>query len=124
MLVYMLTLMAECLLCNSKLQSHSTALWCEYCSRPVHIRCIPFDKAEYQDVVKRNHGWSCTQCNDELFPFNNIDDEYEFVKALYEFINGSNIDLTVLKEKVFNPLLLNDKTTNPLFENDPDINFL
>ena len=123
MLVYMLMLMAECLLCNSKLQSHSTALWCEYCSRPVHIRCIPFDKAEYQDDVKRNHGWSCTQCNDELFPVNNIDDEYEFVEALYEFINGSNIDLTVLKEKVFNPLLLNDKTTNPLFQNDPDINF-
>ena len=116
MLVYLLMLTAEWLLCNSKLQSHSTALWCEYCSRPIHIRCIPFDKAEYQDVVKINHGWPCTQCNNALFPFNSIDDEYEFVEALYEFINGSNIDHTVLKEKVFNPLLLNDKTTIPLFE--------
>ena len=61
--------------------------------------------------------------NIKSIQFNSIDDEYEFVEALYEFINGSNIDLTVLKEKVFIPLLLNDKTTIPLFENDPGINF-
>ena len=69
------------------------------------------------------HGWSCAQCNNGLFPFSTIDDECEFVEALYEFINGSNIDLTVLKENVFKPLLLNDKTTIFLFEYDPDINF-
>ena len=50
--------------------------------------------------------WYCSLCLINLFPFNNLEDETDFMAAINE--SPSNGSLRYLSDKIFLPFELND----------------
>ena len=64
-------------------------------------------------------------CTKDNFPFNTIDDDYEFMEAVYDLKPKSStlLFVTVLSsDRVYSPFELNEVTIDiPLLDNDPDV---
>ena len=119
--------MANCNVCNMRILSHSIHLKCSVCFSFVHIRCIPYVNSNDHDFIESNRdGWFCTRCTENIFPFNQVCDDDEFLRNLSEnweinlghvFANASHFD------RLFVPFEINEDETSPLYDTDPDINF-
>ena len=108
--------MIRCIICDSNILSHSRKVKCNICNNFLHTSCIPY----YQTI---DIDFTCENCLHFMFPFNNIDNDRDFIAA----ISGTNYyDLTLLNDMVYLPLSVdeNDNANSiQLFETDPDAQF-
>ena len=74
-------------MCKKSLQ-HSYFVLCQCCKRKVHKNCTEFTQDEFQNA-KTSGNWFCRLCNESIFAFNHIDDDYEFVFTLCKFMNAT-----------------------------------
>ena len=77
---------------------------------------------------KDTNKWFCIRCAECFFPFNNTDDEAEFLSNISEsWFTSDTIPISIarlLEEGSFNPLDLNNAPQTPLFDIDPDVQIL
>ena len=75
---------------------------------------------------RNNDNWYCTSCTSDLFPYNHISDDEEYMLILsdlwdlpialpYELLHNEN--------NIFSPFELNEDFDNPLSEVDPDLQY-
>ena len=75
--------MAECNLCNKRVQNHSLHLICDICHCKVHLKCLPMvNRNDNIFVDRHNNNWFCTKCTSDIFVFGNIDDDTEYLKTI------------------------------------------
>ena len=119
--------MANCNICYKRVLPHSYHIQCNNCKNLVHINCLPFVNRNDELYNKRHlSDWYCTLCSSELFPFNHILEEDEFILAISEYWTVDEnvpIDDLLIQEKLFTPFDLNENENGPLFDIDPDIQF-
>ena len=67
--------------------------------------------------------WACSNCLIDNFPFNRIENQYEYLSELAKI--SLNVDLEILNNKAFIPFQVNDDDNHniPLFDCDPDLNY-
>ena len=69
--------------------------------------------------------WICSFCLQSELPFNHMDDDDIFwsnISSVWSVL--SNIDFSVLNEKLFIPFELNDEKNHlPMYDTDPDFHF-
>ena len=120
-------IMASCNICKKRVQNHSFQLKCSSCRGKVHLKCLPVvDKHDSIYIHRESNIWFCTVCTQDLFPFNGIDDDCEFLETLAEFQQWDSLipfDILVAQNKIFSPFELNEDLNLPLFDSDPDIQF-
>ena len=88
-----------------------------------HLNCILLSSEEINDIKDNQQTWFCSPCIAEVFPFNQIEDDVEFV-ATIEDITVSGTAMCYLSEKVFIPFELNDKDHSSLLcDPDPDLHY-
>lgn len=108
--------MIRCIICDCNILTHARFVKCNMCNNYLHSRCIPY----YQDI---NNEFTCENCLHFMFPFNNIEDDRDFISA----ISGrQHYDLTLLNNMVYSPLSADDQANADyiqLFESDPDVQF-
>ena len=80
------------------------------------------EKTDYLYAKNPSNHWSCINCNEVLFPFNQIDDNDFFKNLASESIIRIPISLERLSDKLFSPFELGE-LDQPLSEFDPDLNF-
>ena len=129
---YQLTLitiftMNNCPICYKKVLQHDRTLYCSCCCKYIHRNCSGLLNAQYE-YVKSDTSWYCKKCIGEMFPFNHIDDESIFLKAVSEISSSSDIIIRHHTEnKIFNPFEINEDDSNILEyqgDLDPDKCFL
>ena len=80
------------------------------------------------DLLYKNRNkniWFCTKCTKDIFPYNNIEDEHDFIMALSEnWVNDIPFQHFPTAENLFfSPFDLNENHDLPLSDADPDIQF-
>ena len=99
-----------CPICERKILSHSYFIYCNCCHRNVYRNCTELT-CDWLIVAKTGTFWYCRVCNENIFPFNNIDDDYEFNLAIMEYGNKSfytNHQSYFSEEKLFDPYEINE----------------
>ena len=115
-------------ICVRKVLQHSNFVLCQCCKRKVHKNCTEFTQDEFQNA-KTSGNWFCRLCNESIFAFNHIDDDYEFVFTLCKFMKATckSYDSDVqMGEKIFDPFEINDIDSNIIDYQggiDPDKNY-
>ena len=110
----------RCLLCNSKLLTHSVRLNCIFCNNSAHIGCMNISR----DEAKEMSDWICILCLQNTLPFIGIYEDSEYKTTIYENIYGNSLDYTKLNSLLFNPFEWNEIDTHiPMCDVDPDIQF-
>ena len=116
-------------ICERRTLSHSYTLRCKCCLRNVHRNCTQFSHHEFE-MVDTDTPWYCRLCNENIFAFNHIDDDSEFVSAIRNFMSSSlwhdGLDRFQGTE-IFDPFELNDDDSDKIIEYqgelDPDKNY-
>ena len=117
--------MSSCNICNKRVQRHSYILQCSNCRGKVHLKCLPFVSKTDDIYTKKDvNTWYCTICTKNIFPFNHIDDDEDYLEALSE--NWSlydGIPFNILKDhnKMFVPFELNEDEHLQLFELESEL---
>ena len=89
-------------------------LYCSCCCKYIHRNCSGLLNAQYE-YVKSDTSWYCKKCIGEMFPFNHIDDESIFLKAISEISTSSDIIIRHHTDsKIFNPFEINEDDSNIL----------
>ena len=119
--------MAVCNICIKRVLPHSYFLECKSCKCKVHIRCLRMVNRDDPLYLNRNENvWFCTKCSEDIFPFNHIYDDSDFMSALSEsFIVENILPLEVIlnQSRMFSPFELNESPHSPFLDADPDIQF-
>ena len=120
----------SCNICLKRVLKHSYHLRCGSCNHFTHINCL--SKVKKTDSLYTNKDseiWFCPLCTKDLFPFNCIDDDFDFLEALFDLrCYDETVPLhklfKLVKDKVFNPFELNsDIKDNNFLHCDPDVQF-
>ena len=113
--------MNNCPICYKKVLQHDKTLYCSCCCKHIHRNCSGLLNAQYE-YVKSDTSWYCKKCIGEMFPFNHIDDESIFLKAISEISTSSDIIIRHHTEsKIFNPFEINEDDSNILeYQGDLD----
>ena len=127
--LFLLIIMAgdnTCNICCKKVLRHCHHRRCTLCKSLVHIKCLPYvTKSDTVYTLRDMDDWYCIICTSNLFPFNQISEESEFLSGLSENWTTPNVlpyDL-LHKQNIFQPFELNDNQESPLFDLDPDLQF-
>ena len=107
-------IMDNCPICEKNILQHEKILFCSCCCKYTHRNCSGLSKAQYE-YVRSDTSWYCKKCIEEIFPFNHIDDECIFLRAISEISVSSDIIVRYHSEcKIFNPFEINEDDSNIL----------
>lgn len=85
-----------------------------------HLKCITLITIDRDYLLTHFQEWYCKLCLSSLFPFNHIEDDRDFLKA----INYIDIVSTLnYSDRLFNPLEEIDNDMSPIYDIDPDLHF-
>ena len=96
---------------------------CAVCHNTCHVKCISLHNDERSNILRDANSWYCSLCLVSVFPFNHIEDDSDFSKAI---CTKDNLKLSELhfSDKIFNPMEILDKEVNNLLDDsDPDLHF-
>ena len=92
---------------------------CNICSTVTHIRCTELDWKSYESLPCSVY--YCIQCTVDIFPFNFIEDDNEFLMVLFNFFRNFPMFTKFIPNGKYFTILNNTEITNN--ENiDPDSN--
>ena len=107
----------KCKICHNKIMTHSKTIQCSLCHNIHHMNCITLNKLEQEEYLKNQNNWNCLNCYSDLFPFNNLEDDDEFIT----YACHQN---PVLKDRIFTPFELNEENESlTMYDIDPDYNY-
>ena len=114
--------MDNCWICDRKILQHAHDISCSVCFRSYHLKRISIDPVVIEYIEQNRSTWYCSHCLINIFPFNNLENDIDFMSTVNESpLNGS---LIYLSDKIFLPFELND--SDHQYGNDsidPDLNY-
>ena len=115
--------MILCRICNKRVLLHSCHLICSHCNRFTHLNCLANVNQSVSIYTNRSFNkWICIQCIENIFPYNHIDDDSEFLKCIVDASPDINkLSLADLQSITFNAIELNDDLD--IANCDPDLNY-
>ena len=110
-----------CPVCNKKIMCHSLFLYYGSCSSSIHRNCAGLSSEEYDCILSKS-GWVCNHCISTALPFNHIDEDSEFLNAVYSnTLENCTVPVHRYSSHVFNPFETNEDEDNlPFGDIDPD----
>jgi hypothetical protein len=86
-----------CGVCKKAVRNNQKSLYCDSCCCWLHLKCTTLSKDDYLELKLDCSNWFCHNCISQMFPFNNIEDDFEFECCLYNLSNCNNINTTLIK---------------------------
>ena len=100
---------------------------CCVCHSLVHIKCLPkVSKTDSIYIERENNDWSCTKCNQSIFPFNHFYDDDDFFSAIDDQLSFQPkvpFDVLVKSDLLFSPFDMNSGDFDCSNGTDPDVHF-
>ena len=92
--------------------------------RAYSYQCIPYINKDDREFIGGNRDdWLCTCCSEDIFPFNQVCDDDEFLRILSENWESDSAQNANHHDRIFVPFEINDDELSPLHDVDPDVNF-
>ena len=77
----------SCNVCSKRIASFSHHLFCSFCNKSYHLKCLPGVSKSDSIYVNRNiERWLCIKCAEKELPFNNVDEDDSFYDASSKFL--------------------------------------
>ena len=111
--------MTCCPTCDRRVHNHSYCLKCCNCLQLYHLKCVTLNKDEQNILLTNKAIWICLKCNIDIFPFNNIDEDVDFLQACQTSSQNELLTSTL----IYNPFQSNENDYIIWSEFDPDFNF-
>ena len=114
-----------CGICEGRISNHTYSIKCFFCSHMFHRNCLPLISKDDLIALKSTGIWSCTRCNADIFPFNHIEEQEDFIDVISEswFVNGT-YSLSDLDKRLFTPFEIDSAHEDSVnSEYDPDVIF-
>ena len=114
--------MDKCWICSHTILQHARNGFCSLCFKHYHLKCISLDPKIIEDIEQNQSTWYCSHCLMDSFPFNNLEDDIDFMAAINE--SPSCGSLRYLSDMIILPFELND--SDHQYGNDcldPDLNY-
>ena len=115
--------MHECSVCSRKFSTHSRKVTCQSCKLASHLNCITLSQDHKNYIDDDRDTWYCFSCNSCIFPFNDIDEDFQFMAAVKEMSSTCENALCSMSDKLFLPFELNDKDHSIFSDTDPDLHY-
>ena len=114
----------KCNQCHLKILRHAYHILCNACKRYYHMKCLTIVPVEIDYLKENSSEWLCETCLSENLPFNNIENQNEFLDTIF-CLNHTGNHFCQISEKIFNPIELNEdyNEIDALNDVDPDLNF-
>ena len=112
--------MTTCPTCGRKVLSHACYVQCRIFYEYYYMRCISLGRNMQDDIHNSKCDWLCSNCLAGIFPFNQIEDENEFIDECQLRMKGS----LKISDLIYNPFESNSSNDRLCSDFDPDINFM
>ena len=77
-----------------------------------HLNCTHLSKADYGVLSNSSDSWFCTPCLSDMFPFNSIQDDVDYLSSLYNFTKCNTLNINRIKNAQQLHLTANIKPCN------------
>ena len=111
-------IMTTCPTCGRKVLSHACYVQCRSCGEYYHMKCISLERNMQADIHNSKCDWLCSNCLADIFPFNQIEDENEFIDECQLRMKAS----LEISDLIYNPFESNSSNDRLCSDFDPDIN--
>ena len=91
----------------------------------MHRNCTVWSPDEFT-LARNNSHWYCRLCNEDIFPFNHIENDLEFRQALHDSNTSQCLEPLDPDSEIFDPFEINDDSDHIVEyqgELDPDKNY-
>ena len=72
----------RCMSCNKHVYDKQQGIYCDGCCVWIHRKCAKINKNEYDKLCQSDDPWFCRNCNKDMFPFFNLDNNK--LKTLFQ----------------------------------------
>jgi exonuclease III len=86
-----------CITCCKNVNYNQKALYCDSCSKWIHLKCTTLTLNDYAQLATEPSDWFCTKCLSSLFPFNAIEDDFDFLCCLYNLAYSNKPNASLIK---------------------------
>ena len=111
-----------CPTCEHRCLRHCLKLKCCFCMFVYHLKCITLCPKEQEYLLDNESTWLCCKCNCTVFPYNNIEDDSEFLNTLADVDDQTSL---LFSDRLLQPadMHFTDVVNTPIDEIDPDLHF-
>jgi hypothetical protein len=74
------------------------AIFCDGCTEWIHLKCTALNNEDYIRLSADSSNWYCPVCISNIFPFNCIEDDFEFMCCLFNFSHSNKVNAELIKK--------------------------
>ena len=111
--------MTTCPTCGRKVLSHACYVQCRSCYEYYHMKCTYLERNMQDDIHNSKCDWLCSNWLADIFPFNQIEYENEFIDECQLRMKDS----LKISGLIYNRFESNSSNDRLCSDFDPDINF-
>ena len=110
----------SCPICTKRILRHARKIDCSCCYRTYHLKCLTLVPTELVTLLE-DPNWICKLCLNDLFPFNHIENEKEFIASIDD---TDPISSLLNSGIVFEPFETEEiSQLSPLYDVDIDLHY-
>jgi hypothetical protein len=88
--------------------THNNTAKCSACDSHWHAKCLPvYSTEDFLYASNATNNWTCPHSLRDLFPFNDIDNNIDFIQAITNPISNT-IDIESLESMIYDPFDTNN----------------
>ena len=72
-----------CDMCVKNVFNKKKVLYCKFCRKWIHLSCTVLTQSDCCVFQSGNNDWICLKCTTDAFPFAIIDDDVDYLNALF-----------------------------------------
>jgi len=112
-----------CGICQRLVKDGQRAIMCAVCARWTHLNCTALTDIDFRNLTTSSskNPWFCTYCLENIFPFNAIVEDFEFMHCLFNYSCNNKMNSDCIKNSEQLELTKKFKCCNN--DLDPDKHF-
>ena len=83
--------------CYKGVKNNQNAIFCDICLKWCHLKCTHLSKTDHNALSNTSEPWFCPLCLSGIFPFNSIQDDVEYLFALYNSTHSNMQNTNLIK---------------------------
>ena len=107
-----------CSVCSISVRNNQKSIYCDNCLHQTHLKCTQLSNNDVISLTNNNEHWFCPTCLTNIFPFNGLVDDFDFLTCLYKFSRCNKPNPNLIKNS--HQLCLTSKYKPCNSDIDPD----
>ena len=107
-----------CSVCTKTVKNNQHAIFCDVCLTWSYLNYMHLSKADYGVLSNSSDPWFCPPCLSDMFPFNSIQDDVDYLSSLYNFTKCNTLNINLIKNAQQLHLTANIKLCNSNIDAD------